>query len=250
MENGSIRVGTYNTGDFSGDGIPAGSDAARAAFREVIEAEGIDLWALQEDVGFFNADTEELPYHAVYDSYPTYLRRGEKKYNYKAFLTALPIGEVEQIYYQGEEKFGHPWFLHTQIELNGHDVCLICLHFDWADRFTRAAQIAQVIDFANRYEYAMILGDFNPDDFIAKVKQSDNPTYEVDLDAFRRAGYNVANADRFGVFTTTAGSIRRGRKYPCDNIIVSANIKIHKVGLIFRDWMNDHAALWADVEIC
>lgn len=247
MKSTTIRIATYNVGDFSGEGIAPGSDEARVAFREVIEAERVDLWALQEDVGFFDAATEELPYHAVYDSYPTYLRRGEKKYNYKAFLTGLPIGEVEQIYYRGEEAFGHPWFLHTQMRLEGKEVCVICLHFDWADRDRRAAQIAQVIEFASRYEYAMILGDFNPDDFVDKVKQSDDLTYEQDLSAFRRAGYHVANADRFGIFTTIAKS---KKPYPCDNIIVSGNIKIHRVGRIFRDWMNDHAALWADVEIC
>ena len=44
MENGSIRVGTYNTGDFSGDGIPAGSDVARAAFRDWMNDHAA-LWA-------------------------------------------------------------------------------------------------------------------------------------------------------------------------------------------------------------
>jgi endonuclease/exonuclease/phosphatase family metal-dependent hydrolase len=104
-----------------------------------------------------------------------------------------------------------------------------------------------VIDFASRHEYAMIIGDFNPDDFIDRVKQSENLTYEADLALFREAGYSVANADKFGIFTTIPLS---KIDYPCDNIIVSPNIKIHKVGLTRRDWMNDHAALWADVEIC
>ena len=42
-----IRVGTYNTGDFSGENVPAGSEKAKALFREVMNAEGVQLWALQ-----------------------------------------------------------------------------------------------------------------------------------------------------------------------------------------------------------
>ena len=243
----TFRIGTYNTGDFSGENIPGGSESARAAFREVIEADHVDFWALQEDVAFFNPETQELPYPAVYDHYKNYARRGNKRYNYKAFLTDLPLGDVEQIEYTGRPHFDHAWFLHTQLQLNDKDVCMICLHFDWADRDRRKDQIRQVIEFANQHEYAMIIGDFNPDDFINAVRQSDKIVYEEDLRLFREAGYLVANADKFGIFTTIPTS---EKEYPCDNIVVSPNIKIHNVGRILRPWMNDHAALWADVELC
>ena len=123
-----IRVGTYNTGDFSGADVPAGSEKAKALFREVMNADGVALWALQEDVGFFNPETEEMPYEAIYSDYKNYRRSGEKKYNYKAFLTDLPISEAERIYYTGAPKFGHPWFLHTQVEIGGKEICMISLH--------------------------------------------------------------------------------------------------------------------------
>ena len=241
-----IRIGTYNPGDFSGDGVPAGSEKAKECFKEVIEAEGIALWGLQEDVGLFNPETGETPYEAIYSSYKNYRRCGVKKYNYKAFLTNLPISEAEQIYYVGECKFYHPWFLYAKAQIEGKEVCVITLHFDWQDRDTRTMQIDQVIAFAARQEYAMILGDFNPTDFVNVERQSNTLTYEKDLDRFRKAGFSVANTDQFGTFTTIVG---RGPCYPCDNIVVSPNIKIRKVGRIFRDWMNDHTALWADVEL-
>ena len=240
-----IRIGTYNTGDFSGDGVPAGSEQAKACFREVIEAEGVALWGLQEDVGFFNPQTEQTPYEAVYSGYKNYRRCGVKKYNYKAFLTDLPISQAEQVYYVGERKFHHPWFLHAQVQIEGKDVCVISLHYDWHDCDLRHLQIRQTIEFASRYEYAMILGDFNPDDFVAGEKRSERLTYEEDLAPFRQAGFRVANADQFGMFTTIIG---RQEPFPCDNIVVSPNIRIHKVGRIYREWMNDHAPLWADLE--
>lgn len=243
----TIRIATYNTGNFSGKDVPAGSDKARACFREVIESSGVDLWGLQEDLGFFCAETELMPYEAIYSSYHHYKRCGFKKYNYKAFLTNLPISEAEQIHFVGDRKFHHPWFLHAQVEIDGKDVCVISLHFDWFDRYTREMEIEQVIAFASQYEYAIILGDFNPDDFVDGEEQSENLTYEHDLGFFRRAGFSVANADRFGTFTTILGRLP---VFPCDNIVVTPNIKIHNVGLVERDWMDDHAVLWADVEIC
>ena len=239
-----IRVGTYNTGDFSGADVPAGSEKAKALFREVMNADGVALWALQEDVGFFNPETEEMPYEAIYSDYKNYRRSGEKKYNYKAFLTDLPISEAERIYYTGA-KFNHPWFLHAQVQIEGRDVCVISLHYDWQDCDLRTMQIRQTIEFASRYEYAMIIGDYNPTDFVNGQRRSTHLTYEKDLELFRQAGYAVANADKFGDFTTIIG---RQEPYPCDNIAVSPNIRIHNVGRIFRDWMNDHAPLWADLE--
>ena len=170
-----------------------------------MNAEGVQLWALQEDVGFFDPETGEMPYDAIYSSYKNYKRSGEKKYNYKAFLTDLPISEAERIYYTGAPKFGHPWFLHAQAQIEGKDVCVISLHYDWQDCDLRHLQIRQTIEFASRYEYAMILGDFNPDDFVAGEKRSERLTYEEDLAPFRQAGFRVANADQFGMFTTIIG---------------------------------------------
>ena len=248
MNGLTVRIGTYNVGNFSGTGVEAGSELAAKLFREVITADNVDIWALQEDVGFFNEQSELMPYDAVYADYKNYKRCGFKKYNYKAFLTNMPLGEVEQIYYTGDMQFGHAWFLHTQMCIKGKDVCMICVHFDWADKFKRAEQISQVIAFASKYEYSMIIGDYNPDDYINKVLQSRNLTVQEDLDLFRAAGFTPANADLFGTFATIAHETYV--PHPCDNIAVSSNIRIHAVGKIHRDWMNDHAALWADVEIC
>lgn len=241
-----IRVGTYNTGDFSGAEVPAGSEKAKVLFREVMESDNVEFWALQEDVGFFNPETGEMPYEAIYDHYQNYKRSGEKKYNYKAFLSDLPMTEVERVYYTGAPKFGHPWFLHTQVEIGGKKVCMISLHFDWQDCDLRVLQIRQVIAFAAQYEYAMIIGDFNPDDYVNGEKRSDRLTYEEDLAIFRNAGFQAANADRFGIFTTI---VRENTAFPCDNIVVSPNIRICNVGRIYREWMNDHVPLWADLEI-
>ena len=96
--NNTIRIGTYNTGDFSGENIPAGSEEARNAFREVIGSDHVDFWALQEDVEFFDPETKELPYPAVYGSYKNYRRRGNKRYNYKAFLIHVspPLCPIEK----------------------------------------------------------------------------------------------------------------------------------------------------------
>ena len=83
-----IKVATYNVGDYSGKGLPAGSEESRAAYKDIFAKVGADLWALQEDVEFFNKETGESAFDAVYSSVlPNYKRNYTGNYNGKAFLT-------------------------------------------------------------------------------------------------------------------------------------------------------------------
>jgi hypothetical protein len=62
---------------------------------------------------------------------------------------------------------------------------------------------------------------------------------------FAAAGYTLANGGAFGLIDTILDNPTP--PCPCDNIIVSANIKIKQVGRVADAWMNDHAILWADL---
>ena len=107
-----IKVATYNVGDYTGIDIKHGSEESREAFRAVFEKIGADLWALQEDVEFFNTETKETAFDAFYSSiHKNYKRNYTGNYNGKAFLTSLPLTDVEPIKYTGSMKFRHPWYL-------------------------------------------------------------------------------------------------------------------------------------------
>lgn len=242
-----LRIATYNIGDFSGNGLIPGAKETIQAYREVISSVGAQLWALQEDELYCDPATETGPYDLLYNDYPCYERRGNSKYNFKAFLSHHKITGVEQIFYTGEMKYRHPWFLHGIVELGGHEIHLINLHFDWSDKAVRLEETKQLLEFAKPFERCIIIGDFNPDDYENDgVKVSSDNLFEAELLRFTSAGYETANGGAFGLFDTCFGS---DGIVPIDNILVSKGIRIEAVDTVQTDWMNDHLILWADIVI-
>ncbi len=246
-----VRFATYNVGDYSGTDLPAGSEESRKAFREVFLKVGADLWALQEDVEFFNKENREMAYDAVYSAaLPNYKRNYTGNYNGKAFLSRFELFDVEPVKYTGDLKYRHPWFLTGKVKIEGREITLICLHFDWSDKNVRAEEITQLIEFAKKQEYCVIMGDFNPEDYVDDGKKvSTRLFYKEELARFQEAGFECANAGKFGTFDTIvhAGSVIS--PCPFDNILVSPKIKITAADRVAEPWMNDHALVWADLEI-
>lgn len=242
-----LRIATYNIGDFSGNGFEAGSPEGIFAICQAMDAAGAELWALQEDVPYCNAAAQQGPYELLYNAYPHYERRGNSRYNFKAFLSRYEVSGVEQVFYTGGLKYRHPWFLHGTVQLGGKEICLINLHFDWSDKLVRLEQTRQVLAFAKQYERIIIIGDFNPDDYENDgVKVSGNNLFEEELPRFTSAGYQSANGGAFGLFETCFGS---DGIVPIDNILVSKGLRIDAAGVVRADWMNDHLILWADIII-
>ena len=241
-----MRIATYNIGDYSGATFDRGSDDAKKHLKDLMESAGVDLWAMQEDEKFFNEVTQETPEEALYQSYKYRARYGTGKYNFKSILSNYELTNVQQIYYNGEIRFGHKWFLSAILSFEGKEMCVISLHFDWTDNRIRATQIKQVLEYANKYKYCIIMGDFNPSDYMEKQKLSDNCLLSKEIEPFLEAGYSSVNVGKFGYYGTLP---LRAEPFACDNIIVSGNIKILNAGTVLKDWMNDHAVLWADIEI-
>lgn len=232
-DSNSIRLATYNVGDFSGKEFEAGSDEGNAAYQQLIAEVDADLWALQEDVQYVDEETQMDPHEAIYAAYENYERRGTGKFNYKAFLSDLEIRDADYFYYEGLHPLGHKMFMRATVTLAGKDICLINVHLDWEDPDVRSGQIQQVLAYAKQFEYVIIMGDFNHDDITEEVK------------AFTDAGYTSANAGEFGVISTYVN----GGGSAIDNILVSNNIRIVNAGNVKADWMNDHTPFWADIVI-
>lgn len=244
-----IKVATFNTGDFSGGNMAPGSEASRAAFGQIFDKVGAELWALQEDVEFFCKETKELPFDAIYKSrFPHCGRYGTGPYNFKAFLSNLPLIDVEPVFYTGNMRFRHPWYLRGKVNIGGKEIALICLHFDWSDRAVRAEQITQVLSYGKEQEYCIIMGDFNPEDRIDDGKKvSDRLLFTEEFGRFQEAGFCIANGDAFGTFDTILDTDIS--PCPYDNIMVTPNIRITAAGQVAEPWMNDHALLWAELLI-
>ena len=106
-----IRIGTFNTGNFSGNGVPAGSEKAKEVFREVINSDNVELWGLQEDISFFNPETGEMPYEAIYSDYnrklflQTYLLAKQNKFIIPAIISIATLGFYTQGWKSKERTF-------------------------------------------------------------------------------------------------------------------------------------------------
>lgn len=244
-----IKVATYNVGDYSGRDMKHGSDASRKAFREVMEKVNADLWGLQEDVKCFNNETGEMAFDAIYSSVlPNYARNYSGNYNGKAFLTRYGLSDVEPVKYMGDLKYRHPWFLTGKLTVEGKEITLICLHFDWSDKNVRAEEIRQLLEFAKSQEYCIIMGDFNPEDYADDGKKLSNTLlYDEEFGRFQEAGFSIANGGEFGTFDTIINC--HSSPCPFDNIMVTPNIKIVAADRVAEPWMNDHALVWAEIVI-
>ena len=252
MSTAKIRVATYNVGDYTGTDITHGSEESRKAFRDVFAKVGADLWALQEDVEFFNNATKESAFDAVYSNVlPNYQRNYSGNYNGKAFLSRFELCDVHPIKYTGDMKYRHPWYLTGKVEIEGREITLICLHFDWSDQAVRAEEIRQMLEFAKEQEYCIIMGDFNPEDYVDDGKKVSNRLfYKEELARFREIGFEPANAGKFGTFDTIVhSSFSQISPCPFDNILVTPNITIDAADRVAEPWMNDHALVWADITI-
>jgi endonuclease/exonuclease/phosphatase family metal-dependent hydrolase len=257
-----IRVATFNTGNFTGAGLSRGSAVTIEAYRKLMESVNADLWGLQEDEKFtdndYPANEGTLPADVIYKTFlPNHEGFFTTKFNGKAFLTHFDLYDVEQIFYPAPEtsypsgtgNYGHKWFLTGKITVDGKEISIVSLHFDWNCKERRATQIKEVIKFAKEQEYCIIMGDFNPEDYVNNIEISKALFYEEELALFREIGMTHANAGEFGTFDTIVEPTKPELYGPWDNIIVSSNIKLLSAKKVYVDWMIDHAIVVAEMEI-
>jgi endonuclease/exonuclease/phosphatase family metal-dependent hydrolase len=251
MSTIKFKVATYNVGDYSGINLPAGSEESRKAYKNIFAKVGADLWALQEDVEFFNKEAQEYAFDAVYSSVlPNYKRNFTGNYNGKAFLTKFELSDVAPVKYVGDFKWRHPWYFCGKVNVEGKEITIICLHLDWYDKIVRAEEIRQLVEFIKTQEYCIVMGDFNPEDYINGERLSKTLFYKEELARFEEIGLEPANAGRFGAFDTIVhDSFSAISPCPFDNILVTPNIKIVAADRHIEPWMNDHALVWAELVI-
>ncbi len=274
-DNVSIRVASFNIGDFTtatehaGNDIKYGSGTKKTLeeYLAVFNKVGADLWGLQEDSEFFFYPEKILPNDALYSKIlPNYERVFTRSYNGKAFLSKYALYDVKPVEYPaavtsyapaGTKSYGHPWFLTGKISVGGKEITVVSLHLDWSCKERRSKQLASLVAFAKAQEYCILIGDFNPENLVNGEQQYDGDSvapdtknmYRVDWKVFDDAGMMYANGGTFGTFGTIMKKGEPASPYPWDNIVVTPNIKIKNVDVIYEPWMDDHAILAADLEI-
>lgn len=266
-----LRIATFNTGDytFANSSIVKGSDDARTKFREVVTDIDADIIATQEDVPFFNDTTKSLPRDEVFGMYKYGYRPGivfgwdlvpENNPNYHGFYSALQLVNVRGEWYNLTSEqaplLGHYMFAAAELHIDGKVIAIANVHYDWSDKNARALQVQKVLDFCSQYKYAIIIGDFNPENRVAQYNSSTDKwesivnypkyLYSEEWQTYKDAGYIMANDGYFGTFNTCEDE---GGWHPYDNIICSQNIAINKAWMVEKSYMNDHKPVVAEIII-
>lgn len=105
-------------------------------------------------------------------------------------------------------------YMKGYITVNGHDIAVYCVHLQpsssgLGNPEIRRQAYLELIEMASKDEYAIIMGDMNPDD-------------PKEFEVMREAGFNMANCGDFGAFDT----YEYGDVDPIDNIFTTNNIEI------------------------
>ncbi len=257
-----IRILSYNVGDFAGTGYTTGSDDLAIEYRRAVAASNPQIVFAQEDVAYYNQQQQTLSRDEVFGMFNFYRRTGNTDFNYKSFASDFAINNIAKVNYQ-TTGLSHTYFLTGDLTINGKTIKLVNVHLDWADVTRRGNQIDELIDYCNNYPYVIIAGDMNPSvrvngEFPEGSSHEDNFFRYADYTKWTDEGYKIANAGYFGPFCTDLTyPAPTGKKWSTDksdfacwdNIIVSGNINIKNVGIVTADYMNDHAPIWADLEI-
>jgi len=240
-----LNICSFNTGDWSGHNYVPGSDEIRDEYRKILVETKANIIGLQEDERYFGEEQE--PKTAIYGMYRHYYRTGNSQHMYLAFASDYHITNIREISYvyapcekTQKRTFDHKKFIAGDLSIDNKMILVISFHFDWSDKYLRAQQAEQVRAYAKQYDYAIVIGDTNPNDYINREYQGGGNLSDEEWGLWTDNGFTMANKGYFGVFPTMyKGGI-------IDNIFVLGGT-IKEVFTISKDWQRDHKPLCAKV---
>lgn len=247
-----LKIASFNTGNCNGIGLDAGSEEAKAAYRQLITKMDADIICTQEDNMYFNETTQESMQSALFGIFRNYYRLALDPYpglNFYGYCSDYNLDNVRYVMYQfpyGTERWYHKCFGCAELNKDGRKILLVDIHFDWDDKAIRREQISQLLAYCVGYDYVIIVGDTNPENYVNGSVVSPKYLYEEEWALFSAAGYDMANGGYLGYFDTCWDN---GAFHPYDNIFVKGNIKIKNAYVISESWQNDHKPVVAELLI-
>lgn len=251
----TIRLATFNTGSFVKEFAPSAQLNGETLFRNVVEETKADILFTQEDLPYW---TEGLsPYEEFFNTYEYYAHEGAANVNYYGVYSNYPILSSKSVPF--ENKVSHTHFMVAEIDIHGMVIAFANIHLDWCDNATRTKQLCEVRDYMKQYDIPIIIGDFNPDNYVNNKKNFNEQTYEdystwvEDFKIFTNAGYEYVNAGRLGYYQTffaIPGITENLVTYPLDNIMYKTDLlTLLNFNVVYHDYLWDHIPLYADFSI-
>ena len=237
-----IKATSFNVGNWwwgVGQGIPEDQPGGMDAWAYAYEHMNADIYGLQEmyPVMYTFQNTTVLPEDYWSSKFYYKSTAGDIRWrNLKMYNGFLSRHELNNYSY-GYVGDAHPTFnrLYTKayITIGEVKVAVFSFHTSPSEDSAKARvdQINEIAEILSKEDYFIAMGDFNT-------------PVSADYDAFRKAGYNIANHGQFGAISTYYYS-----ENPIDNIVTSSNIKINKV---YREQFlgaSDHWPLSAELTI-
>lgn len=228
INNPVFKFMTFNVGFFHNGAtqLPDNEvDNQRARYKNMIKKYNPDIIVTQETTQYVNV-SNSVPGESFFNyKYFNYLGTDGvqgKRFISNYFMTS-PI-----FYTFGSDNRDYQL---SYMYINGIKVAVITTHLSLDDT-VRASQLSTLLTFVQNFEYFILAGDFNIDDF-------------SELSGFTALGYKIANGGALGTFVTATGA----SEHP-DNIIVSANIDLcyAEVDTEF-DIFSDHRPFIATLQI-
>ena len=233
----TYNVGRYNYGYVPSEEHPLPSSSTIInKMLEFLRTHNIDLLALQEnmqDIG----DSKTID-GSVYDYfYPNKINYGtganpslRSKFNF--------VGTGTITFTDNDRPT--VW---ASVEIDGRVVFVISTHLS-TDPLLRTPLYAEIKDIVDRYDYFIILADFNAGNGITDWDAQ--PEYDL----MKGYGWNTANGGIWGLLSTYAAYDETNTRY-LDSIVTSPNIIINTVDAPYmrQELVSDHRPLLADLTI-
>lgn len=246
-----LNVSTYNIGHFTYgvSDTPAGTDEDKEFYRKLLVSMGNDFIGITENDPIYNSVTSETSADAVYGMFSNYDTSTKYGFDCSAFLSNYKVSNIERVAYASQYGQARSYYK-GELEIKGHTVGVFCTQLTWQDMTTRRAQIAELITVAKTYDYAIILGDFNPNnrnegEVPSGESDVDPDVYMYDYNLWVDAGFKLANCGYLGKFNTISNIYDEMR--PWDNIIVSNMFDIRNVSVIENEKLTDHYPISAEI---
>ena len=244
-----LRVSTYNIGHFSHgeSSTPAGTVENLQSFRNAIFNLKTDLAIMVENDNYFDAEHTMPIYDTLYNIYKYYKSGIKHTYDCNALLSRFPIiGNYEILF---TEHYATRYFYDCVINIDSKIIHVIATHLDFYDITIRQAQITQLINYCQNFQYVIIAGDFNTSARINGEYPEGIPAghWEEDYAMFTNAGYIMANTGYFGVYTTLPDSLYLPN--PLDNIFIKSSSGTIDYVEMQTPNVSDHYPLIAEITL-
>ena len=233
-----IKACTYNVGKYANGGAPSSLshedyDRIIPAYRQFYSQLCADIIGLQEEwITMKPTSGDTTADDAIYD----YLYPFSAEYNENS---RPAIKSQYKLYNVGSGSFvsSERPYIYGEISVNGISIFVMSVHLGLT-LATREAETEELLAILAEHNYFIVFGDFN-----AGTSGEGGAT---EYNAYKTAGYHIANAGYLGEFATHPSTGHRD-----DNIITSGNIVIANsyIGNDGSTLNSDHLPFVADLVI-